>query len=455
MSAPIGSSRFPLRRSSPEGSRNGTSSEPLLAGHIDSAGATRVKRLYGINSHSTAAAPVFSMRLFNRRRFLQGAAALAPLFGPGFDRLAGGARAAGAATHTLLVGTQTGEGSEGIYAYDWDPARGTLQLLGLATATPMPTFLVLSPDKQVVFAANETDTFHGAKSGGVSSFRVGSASGAGSKLSLIDGEVAGGTGTTNISLDQSGRVLLCANYGGGSASSFRVAPDGAISPLVSHFQYSGSGPNHDRQEAPHVHRATASPGNRFALFNDLGLDCIHIYAMDPATARLTPHEPAAWQAPAGSGPRSLHFHPSGRWAYCITEMGSSVILLDWDEAKGTLTTRQQVSLIPSGFTGRSQASELAINRSGTFLYAADRYYDGLYSFSINTGSGELRTIERTPAAGKTSRYITLDPTERWLLSADQDSNDIAIYARDPHSGKLTAHAAAVVPQTKPQCLVFL
>ncbi len=390
---------------------------------------------------------------FNRRRFLQGAAALAPFVSGHFGRMVGRAESpSDAAGRTLYVGTQTVEGSKGIYAYAWNPENGSAKLLDLAAATPMPTFLTLSNDKRFLFAANETDAFDGAKSGGVSSFRV--LPGPAGKLVPVNNEAAGGESTCYVGLDHTGRVLLCANYGGGSASSFPVATDGRIGPIASHFQYSGSGPNHERQDAPHVHRAMASPGNGFALFNDLGLDVIHVYRMDPATAKLTPNDPPAWHAPAGSGPRALRFHPNGRWAYCVLEMGSAVLLLEWDEKRGTLTTRQQVSLVPEGFTGRSQASEVVLDRSGRFLYAADRYYDGLYSFQVDPKTGQLGSLTRTECGGKTPRLITLDPTERWLLVANQDSDNIAIFARDPETGKL-AETGTSVPQSKPQCLVFV
>ena len=390
------------------------------------------------------------MKPLNRRRFLQGAAALAPLLGSQFEEFAAQAAAPAAGLHTLFVGTQTVNGSQGIYAYHWDAEHGQIRLLGLAAATPMPTFLVLSRDRKLLFACNETEMFEGAPTGAVSSFSV-----EGEKLQPINSAVAGGPGTTNLTLDHTDRVLLCANYTGGSDSSFPVSPDGHIGHYRSHFQYTGHGPNHDRQEAPHVHRATVSPGNGFALFNDLGLDVIHIYRLDVASATLQPHTPAAWHAPAGAGPRSLRFHPNGRWAYCVTEMGSTVIVLDWNENTGVLTTKQQVSLIPAGFTGRSQAAETAIDSSGRFLYAADRFYDGLYSFEIDAHTGELHGMVRTPVDGKTPRYITLDPTERWLLAANQDSNDISIFPRNPETGRLAAKPSQIAKQIKPQCLVFV
>ncbi len=135
-------------------------------------------------------------------------------------------------------------------------------------------------------------------------------------------------------------------------------------------------------------------------------------------------------------------------------MGSAVLLLEWDEAQGTLTTRQQVSLLPPGFTGRSQASEVVLDRAGTFLYAADRYYDGLYSFHVDGSTGELHDMARTGCGGKTPRLIALDPTEQWLLSANQDSDNIAVFARNPRSGRL-AEQGKSVDQKKPQCLVFV
>lgn len=380
---------------------------------------------------------------------MQTAGAFAPLL----SLSAGHLRGESTAGRTLLVGTQTGAGgSKGIYGFRWDARAGSLTPTGLAAAADMPTFLTLGPGGRFLFAANETDRFDGAASGGVSSYRVAHGLGAAARLQAINSQPSGGAGTCNVGLDPTGRVLLCANYTGGSASSFPVGADGRIGPIASHFQYTGHGPNRERQDASHVHRATASPGGKWALFNDLGLDCIHIYKLDAHTAALEPH--GQWTAPAGSGPRALRFHPNGRWAYCVTEMGSEVVLLGWDENTGVLTTRQRVSLVPPGFTGRSQASEVVLDRTGQFLYAADRYYDGIYQFTVNPQTGELSGMKRNAMQGKTPRHITLDPTEHWLLAANQDSDTIEIWPRDPATGALGERSRSVKLE-KPQCLVFV
>jgi 6-phosphogluconolactonase len=403
------------------------------------------------------------MKQVSRRKFLQGVATMAPALsvlhaGTASAFTLGAASAEPYPTGTsrgghvtAFVGTQTVNGSKGVYAYGWDSEHGTLEPMGVAAEIEFPTFLALSPDKRYLFTANEVDLFHGTKSGGVSSFKVGPRPG---QLTAINGVTAGGTGTCFVGVDPSGRTLLCANYTGGSGASFHIGADGVLSQAVSEFHYTGTGPDKERQEAPHVHRSITSPSGKYAFFNDLGLDVIHIYKLDAATAKLTPHDPPAWHAPAGSGPRALRFHPNGKWAYCVTEMSASVILLEWNEAAGTLTTKQVVPLAPAGYTGRAEASEIAFDKAGRFAYAACRFYDMIVTFSVDPSTGKLTIIERTPCGGKVPRYITLDPSDRWMLVANQVSDNIAVIARDPSTGKLSGQAKSL-PQVKPQCIVFV
>jgi 6-phosphogluconolactonase len=351
----------------------------------------------------------------------------------------------------LFVGTQTGGGSEGIYAYGWDSEVGWLTPLGLSATVAMPTYLALSPDKQYLFTANETDMFHGAKSGGVSSFRVGPKPG---QLTAINAVTSGGPGTCYVGVDPSGRTLLAANYTGGSAASFRIEDGGVLSQAVSEFHYTGHGTVPDRQEASHVHRGITSPSGRYAFFDDLGLDVIHIYTLDAATAKLTPHVPATWQAPAGGGPRTLRFHPNGKWAYVVLEISASVAVLEWDEAAGTFATKQVVRLTPWDYKGKAAASECILDRSGMFAYASCRFYDTLVTFSVDQKTGELTLLDRTTCGGTVPRDITLDPSERWMLVANQGSDAIAVIERDVKSGRL-AGSATKVNLVKPQCLVFV
>lgn len=360
----------------------------------------------------------------------------------------------------LFVGTQTGapSTSEGIYAYRWDAGTGSLTSLGLAAKTPTPSFLALSPDGRFLVAANETEDFvpstAGAggkgpgKTGGVSSFRVD-----GSRLTFINSVAAEGPGTCHVSVDHTGGAVFVANYTGGSASSFQLGADGRLSAAISHFHYQGHGPNADRQEAPHAHRTTVSPENKFVFINDLGLDCVHIYHLDATTAKLTASDPAQWSAAPGSGPRALRFHPSGRWAYCVNELTSVVDVLGWDAATGRFTPVQKLEMLPGDFKGTARASEIVFERGGQFAYAAVRDNDFLATMVVHEGTGKLTLMDRGSCGGKTPRHIALDPSERWLLVANQDSDVISVFPRDAKTGKLGA-AGPSTGLAKPQCLVF-
>jgi len=351
----------------------------------------------------------------------------------------------------MFAGTQTGPSSKGIYAFQWDPVSGTLKELGLAGESDNPTFLALSPDGKHLFAANEIGEYEGEKTGSVSGFMVDRA---GAKLAHTNTVSSAGTGPCHVSVDQDGHGLFCANYSGGSAASFHIDDAGKLSPAVSQFHYQRHGPVADRQEASHAHRATVTPDGRYVLINDLGLDCIHIYHLDPAAAKLTPSDPQQWTAKPGSGPRALRFHPNGKWAYCLNELTSTVDVLGWDAKTGALNSLQHVETIPKGYRGESAASEIVVDRTGRFAYAAVRFWDKIVTFSIDPATGKLSQIGVTSCGGKVPRHMTLDPTERWLLVANQTSDNIAVIQRDTNTGKL-AETENSFPLVKPQCLVFV
>lgn len=381
----------------------------------------------------------------SRRRFLYGSAALsAGLF----------ARAEPTREHTLLlVGTQTAKTSKGIYAYTLDAATGELTQIGLAAEADSPTFLALGPDRETVFVANELDNYEGKSSGAMSSYRLDRQH---ATLTKINESATEGPGTCHVAVDHTGRSAFAANYSGGSATSFRVSADGHLSPAVWFEQYHGHGPNKRRQEMPHAHRVTVSPDNRFLLVNDLGLDAIHIYRLDAATAEVKLHEPAAWKSARGAGPRALQFHPNGRWAYCVTEMGSTVDVLDWDAKRGSLTTVQVVSLATKAphEHWKTGGSDIVLDHSARFAYAADRYYGELEAFAISPKDGTLATLGRVPCGGQIPRHIALDPTERWLLAANQESDNISVFARNAKTGLLSSTGGSF-PISRPQCLVFV
>ncbi len=334
---------------------------------------------------------------------------------------------------------------DGILAFDWDAASATLTPAGVAAKVPSVAWLALS--NGFVFSASELDTFDGKPTGEVASFR------------LVDGGLhplsvrnSAGTGTCHVAVDATGRMLVAADYTGASAASFRIE-DGKLSEAVWTEHYTEHGPNTDRQQSAHAHFASFSPDNRFAYVNDLGGDCIHIYKADPATARMA--RAGEYRGAPGSGARTLHFHPNGRTAYCMNEIVSTVDVLDWHKADGSLTLVNRIELLPADYHGPTRGCDTVITRDGRFVYFANRDDNFLYSFKADAKTGKLTPMKRSNCGGKTPRNFTLDPTERWMLVANQDSNAITVFARDPATGLLADEVNSSVDVEAPMRILFV
>jgi len=358
-----------------------------------------------------------------------------------------------AAPARVLIGSNGKGPGAGIYTADWNATTGELGEITLAAELSTPTFLTVYPNagQHFVYAVNE-----GGSAGikGVSALTTT----AGSKtLTLINQQDTGGAGPTHLSVSPDGSSVFVANYGGGSASSFHVRPDGSLSTAVSHFQYTGSGPNKERQDHSFAHCAIPSPDGKFLFVNDLGLDQIHTYRVNPATAELNPTEPPAWVGRPGSGPRHSVFSPDGKFLYSVNELNSTIDTLAWDATSATLTLKATASTLPAGFAPNTAfVGEVAISHDGRFVYAGNRVADdSIAVFARDKSTGLLQLVQNAVNGGKNPRHITLDPTNRWMLLADQDSSTIVVHARNRTSGELSAPTHTYPVKSKPLCIVFI
>ncbi len=334
---------------------------------------------------------------------------------------------------------------DGILAFDWNPETGEFTPAGVAARIANVDWIVYSADRKYLFAASEVDSFNGKPTGEVASYSVENGT-----LRPRSAQNAASKGTCHIALDHTGRTLLSADYGGGSAASFLVK-DGNLSKAIWTEHYTGHGPVADRQEAAHAHFASCSPDNRFAYINDLGGDCIHIYSLDAAAAQLKPA--GQYKAQPGSGPRTLHFHPNGTTAYSMNELNSTVDVVTWDKADGSLKFVNRIKLLPTTTQGKSTGCDTVISKDGRNVYFANRGDDFIYAFTANPETGALTPIARTPSGGKTPRNFVLDPTERWMIVANQDSGQLSVFPRDPQTGALT-NSPKSYPCPAPMCILF-
>ncbi|HLX95010.1 MAG TPA: lactonase family protein [Verrucomicrobiae bacterium] len=363
------------------------------------------------------------------------------------------ASADGALSKPFLVyfGTYTGTKSQGIYVSRFDPASGKLSAPALAAPAVNPAYLALAPDRQFLFAVNETDRFNGQPGGAVSAFKLDAATG---KLEFLDQQPSGGTSPCHLAVDADGRFLAVANYNSGSVAVFPVQTNGFISPPTAVIQHHGSSINRVRQAGPHAHCIAMDSAHHRVFVCDLGLDKVMICRLNETNGTLTPGETPWAELKPGSGPRHITFSADGRHAYVISEMASTLTTFAYDPEHGTLKAEQTVSLLPPDFQGKNTAAEVAIHPSGKFVYGSNRGDDSIAVFAVDESSGRLNFVERQSTRGKIPRCFAIDPTGQYLIVANQNSDNIVVFRIDTQTGRLT-WTGQTVEVGRPVCVTFV
>jgi 6-phosphogluconolactonase len=360
--------------------------------------------------------------------------------------LAGGhAGAAAAQTELVYVGTQAGQ----IHALRFDTSSGKLATIGPVAEGPKSTWTLAHPQLPILYAVNDDKD----KDGSVIAYAVNRETGA---LTKVNEAPTGGPGTTHLSLDLPSMTLFAANFGGGSASTIAIKPDGSLGPLVSTIKATGSGP-HRRQTSPHAHGSAVDPSGKYALVPDLGADRVFVYGFDRATHALTPDDaakPRSFVAPPGSGPRRTVFSADGRFVYVLNELTAELMVLRWDAQQARLATLQTAPLSSAEFKGNKSGSEIALSRDGRFIYAGNRGENALVVYGVNAESGELSPVQSIGAGGETPWGFALHPSGKWLVVANQKSGTVNVFSVDTASGKLADTGQSVAAPT-PVSITFV
>jgi 6-phosphogluconolactonase len=140
--------------------------------------------------------------------------------------------------------------------------------------------------------------------------------------------------------------------------------------------------------------------------------------------------------------------------YLLSEVGSTVTVFKYNAERGTLLQVQSLSALPDGFKGHNDAAEIAIARSGKFLYTSNRGDDSVMVFAVDPVWHTLKVVAHVPTLGKTPRNFALDPSGQYLLAANQDSDNIVVFKIDQKTG-IPAPTGQVAEVSSPVCIVFV
>jgi 6-phosphogluconolactonase len=360
-------------------------------------------------------------------------------------------------SYLMYVGTYTGSHSKGIYAYRFDAATGQATPLGLVAETANPSFLAIDPTQRFLYAANEISDYRslaegdqkigGNKTGAISAFAIDRKSG---KLTLLNQVTSHGAGPCYVSVDQAGKYVLAANYGGGNVAVFPVLKDGRLGEAASVIEHTG--PTVDPLGAE-PHQIDLSGDNRFAIASYLGLDKVVVYRFDPARGMLAASDHSVSQLPMVARPRHFAFDPNYKFLYLLEEAASKIDGFSYDAASGSLRQIAAVSTLPQGFEGDNTTAEIKVHPGGKFLYSSNRGHDSIAAFAIDQATGMPRFLEAIPSGGKKPRNFEIAPGGSYLVVANQNSNNIVIFKIDLETGHL-APTGQVLEVASPACIKF-
>jgi len=350
------------------------------------------------------------------------------------------------AEQRIYVGTYTEKSAteEGVGVMIFDDASGVLRSGGLAVASSSPSFLSVSGDGKRVYAVNEGPS-------GATAYAV-EGDGKLRELNRMAVSEKGGQGPCHLCLVPGAKMLVTANYGGGSVTTFSLADDGSLKERTGFIEHKGSGPNKARQESPHGHGAVLSPDGKNVLVNDLGTDRVYVYAVDAAGSTLVPQPVSAGVINPGAGPRHGAFSPDGKIFYCLNEMDCTVTPMGWDAGAATLAAGKPVRTLAGDHPGNSTA-EIMVHPNGRWVFASNRGHDSIAVFKAEGTA--VSFVGTTPCGGAVPRNFTLSPDGKWLLAAHQESKSVQVFRIDAESGQLTPQGNPVkVAFGRPVCLVF-
>lgn len=346
----------------------------------------------------------------------------------------------------LFIGTYTNGQSKGIYVYRFNTATGTGTEISTITAKN-PSYLAIAPDGKHLYATDEEQ-----KSGEVGAYAFDPATG---KLAFLNSQSAMGSCPCYVTEDKTGRWVFVANYCSGNLAAFPVNSDGSLAPAAQTIQHQGKGFDTARQESPHVHSTILSPDEKYLMVADLGTDREHVYSFDPtASAPLSEARDSAASLHPGTGPRHIAFHPLKQDVYILGELSGTIDAFHFDSKNGKLSHFQRIRTTPESFRGFPGSADIHISANGKFLYATNRGTSNTIAvFGINR-DGKLSEKQILSVNGNHPRNFTIDPTGRYLLVANRDTDNIVIFKIDPATGLLKS-TGKEIKLPNPVCLKFL
>jgi len=159
---------------------------------------------------------------------------------------------------------------------------------------------------------------------------------------------------------------------------------------------------------------------------------VRMYQIESATGRLVRLSAIGAEPPTPAGPISIAVDPTGHFVY--VGASDSVSAYAIDPTTGLLTALPGSPFAAAG----GYVNELAIDPSGKFLYTANTTTNNVSALAIDATTGSLTPMPGSPfAAGDAPIALAIDPASRFLFVANLHSSNVSAFTTDSATGALS------------------
>lgn len=336
----------------------------------------------------------------------------------------------------MVVGTYNNGATRGVYSFNLNQKTGKSAPLDTLEISN-PSYLTLSNNGRLIYAVSE----NGDKTAAVNAISFDKETG---RMMLLNSQPTNGADPCYV--ETNGKIVLTANYSGGSMSVFGLNDDGSLKPMSSQFKGNIGGPDKARQSTAHIHCARFTPDGDHIVATDFSAD--RILKFNLAHGTDVKEAGVAGAASKRSGPRHVIFSHNGRYAYLISEISGGITV--YRQHNGDMVKIQEIR--SDSLRGQGSA-DIHLSPDGRFLYSSNRLKaDGIAVFAVNHKDGKLKRVGYQ-LTGIHPRNFGITPNGRFLLCACRDSNKIQVFSINQNTGLLT-DTNDDISVSKPVCVKF-
>ena len=274
---------------------------------------------------------------------------------------------------------------------------------GSSPTQPAPEQMVADPSGRFAYVANPVSNAEDAAT--ISMYTINPMTGV--LTPTTPATVPTGFLPQGIAIDPLGKFVYTANSDDNTVSMFTINQNtGLLTPTSPAAVPAGRSPD----------AVTVDPTGKFAYAANQDDDTISMYNINPSTGVLTPTTPAT--VPTGGSPFQITVSPNGKFAYVPNENDDNVTGLSQytiNSETGVLTPNT-----PEFVTTGEQPTGVAVDLSGKFAFVVNRMDSSISMYTIDPVTGNL-TSNGIAGTGGSPFRIVVDPSGKFVYTANESA----------------------------------